>query len=158
MSQDPRTNTLSRPFEASTISEDLTIIGDVTSNGELRIDGRVQGNVHCLSLILGENSEIKGDIKAEEVLIRGRLIGSVRGRRVTLQSTADVEGDLLHLDLAMEQGAYFQGESRRSEDPLAQPAQKQKATATVPQQVHNESRKQPPSTTFIRSLHEVDSI
>jgi cytoskeletal protein CcmA (bactofilin family) len=38
----------------------------------------VQGNVHCLSLILGENSEIKGDVKAEEVLIRGRLIGSVR--------------------------------------------------------------------------------
>ena len=152
MSQDSRTNTVSRPSEASTISEDLTITGDVTSNGELRIDGRVQGNVHCLSLILGENSEIKGDVKAEEVLIRGRLIGSVRGRRVILQSTAHVEGDLLHKDL--EQGAYFQGESRRSEDPLAaaQPAQKQKATATVPQQVHSESRKRPPSTTFIRSL------
>ena len=96
MSQNSRTNTVSRPSEASTISEDLTIIGDVTSNGELRIDGRVQGNVHCLSLILGESSEIKGDVKAEEVLIRGRLIGSVRGRRVMLQSTAHVEGDLLH--------------------------------------------------------------
>ena len=78
MSQDSRTNAVSRLSEASTISEDLTIIGDVSSNGELRIDRRVQGNVHCLSLILGENSEIKGDIKAEEVLIRGRLIGSVR--------------------------------------------------------------------------------
>ena len=95
-------------------AEDLTITGDVTSKGELRIDGRVQGNVHCLSLILGENSEIKGDVKAEDVLIGGRLIGSVRGRRVILQSTAHVEGDLLHKDLAMEQGAYFQGESRRS--------------------------------------------
>jgi cytoskeletal protein CcmA (bactofilin family) len=72
------TNTLSHPSEASTIGEDLTITGDVTSKGELRIDGRVQGNVHCLSLILGENSEIKGDVKAEEVLICGRLIGSVR--------------------------------------------------------------------------------
>jgi cytoskeletal protein CcmA (bactofilin family) len=72
------TNTLSHPSEAPTIGEDLAITGDVTSKGELRIDGRVQGNVHCLSLILGENSEIKGDVKAEEVLIRGRLIGSVR--------------------------------------------------------------------------------
>ena len=149
MSQDSRTNAVSRPSEASTISEDLTIIVDVTSNGELRIDGRVQGNVHCLSLILGESSELKGDVRAEEVLIRGRLIGSVRGRRVI---------NLLHKDLAMEQGAYFQGESRRSEDPLAQPAHKQKATATVPQQVHSESRKPPPLTTFIRSLHEADSI
>lgn len=77
MSQQVDTNTLSHPSEASTIGEDLTITGDVTSRGELRI-GRVQGNVHCLSLILGENSEIKGDVKAEEVLIRGRLIGSVR--------------------------------------------------------------------------------
>jgi cytoskeletal protein CcmA (bactofilin family) len=78
MSQQVGTNTLSHPSEASTIGEDLTITGDVTSKGELRIDGRVQGNVHCLSLIPGENSEIKGDVKAEEVLIRGRLIGSVR--------------------------------------------------------------------------------
>jgi cytoskeletal protein CcmA (bactofilin family) len=159
MSQDPRINTVSRPSEASTIGEDLTITGDVTSKGELRIDGRVQGNVHCLSLILGEKSEIKGDVKAEDVLIGGRLLGSVRGRRVILQSTAHVEGNLLHNDLAMEQGAYFQGESRRSEDPLAvaQPAQKQKVAAE-PQQEHSEGRREPPSTTFIRSLQEADSI
>ena len=115
MTQDPRTITVSRPSEASTIGEDLTITGDVTSKGELRIDGRVQGNVHCLSLILGENSVITGDVKAEDVLIGGRLLGSVHGRRVILQSTAHVEGDLLHKDRAMEQGAYFQGEvtSRR---------------------------------------------
>ena len=152
MSQYPRTNTASRPSEASIIGKDLTITGDVTSNGELRIDGRVQGNVHCLSLILGENAEIKGDVKAEDVLIGGRLLGSVRGRRVMLQSTAHVEGDLLHKDLAMEQGAYFQGESRRAEGPLtaAQPAQKQKVTAE-PQQEHSEGRKDTPPTSFIRS-------
>ena len=150
MTQDPRTITVSRPSEASTIGEDLTITGDVTSKGELRIDGRVQGNVHCVSLILGENSEITGDVKAEDVLIGGRLLGSVHGRRVILQSTAHVEGDLLHKDRAMEQGAYFQGESRRAEDPLAvaQPA------AAASQQEH---RREPPSTTFIRSLQEADS-
>jgi cytoskeletal protein CcmA (bactofilin family) len=159
MSQDLRINAVSRPSEAATIGEGLTITGDVTSKGELRIDGRVQGNVHCLSLILGESSEVTGDVKAEDVLICGRLIGSVRGRRVILQSTAHVEGDLLHKDLAMEQGAYFQGESRRSEDPLAaaQPAQKQKVTAE-PQQEHSEGRKDTPPTTFIRSLQEADSI
>jgi cytoskeletal protein CcmA (bactofilin family) len=151
MSQQVDTNTLSHPSEASTIGEDLTITGDVTSKGELRIDGRVQGNVHCLSLILGENSEIKGDVKAEEVLIRGRLIGSVRGRRVMLQSTAHVEGDLLHQDLAMEQGAYFQGESRRAEGPLAaaQLEQKQKVPAAEPQQEPCGGQKEPPSMTFI---------
>jgi cytoskeletal protein CcmA (bactofilin family) len=151
MSQYPCTNTASRPSEASIIGKDLTITGDVTSKGELRIDGRVHGNVHCLSLILGENAEIKGDVKAEEVLIGGRLLGSVRGRRVTLQSTAHVEGDLLHKDLAMEQGAYFQGESRRAEGPLAaaQLEQKQKVPAAEPQQEPREPQKEPPSMTFI---------
>jgi cytoskeletal protein CcmA (bactofilin family) len=68
--------------DTSTIGEDLTITGDVISKGGLRIDGRVHGDVECLSLILGENSEIEGNVVADEVMIRGRLIGSVRGRRV----------------------------------------------------------------------------
>jgi cytoskeletal protein CcmA (bactofilin family) len=76
------------------------------------------GDVHCASLVLGENSEIEGNVVAEDVVIRGRLIGSVRGVRVILQSTCHVEGDLLHTSLAMEQGAYFEGKSRRAEDPL----------------------------------------
>ena len=44
----------------------------------------MQGNVYCLSLMLGENSEIEGDVKAEDVLIRGRLIGSVHGHNVAV--------------------------------------------------------------------------
>jgi len=76
---------------------------------------------------------------------------------VMLQSTAHVEGNLLHKDLAMEQGAYFQGESR-SEDPLAAAqAQKQKVAAE-PQQEYSEGRKGTPPTSFIRSLQEADSI
>lgn len=104
---------------ASTIAEDLTIIGNVQSNGELHIDGRIEGDVHCASLVLGERSQIEGNVTAEEVVICGRLIGSVRALRVMLQATCHVEGDLLHRDLAMEQGAYFEGKSRRSEDPLS---------------------------------------
>ena len=113
----------SRPSDnspgTSTIGEGLVIDGNVTSNSPLHIDGRVPGDVQCASLVLGENSEIEGNVVAEDVVIRGRLIGSVRGVRVILQSSCHVEGDLLHASLAMEQGAYFEGKSRRSEDPLA---------------------------------------
>ena len=77
----------------------------VTSKGELHIDGRIQGDVRCCSVVLGENSEIEGNVTAEDVVIGGRLIGSARALRVMLQSTAHVEGDLLHKDLAMERGA-----------------------------------------------------
>jgi cytoskeletal protein CcmA (bactofilin family) len=144
----------------STIGEDLTISGNVRSKGELHVDGRVEGDVHCASLILGENSEIDGNVTANDVLIRGSLIGSVRGLRVTLQSTAHVEGDLLHKDLAMEQGAYFEGESRPSEDPLSagQPTQDEEVAAKPQLAERKESRRDKPSTTFVRTLRESDSI
>jgi cytoskeletal protein CcmA (bactofilin family) len=138
----------------STIGEDLMISGDVTSTGELHIDGRVEGDVRCASLVLGETSEIKGNVTAEAVMISGRLVGSVRGRRVILQSTAHIEGDVLHKDLAMEQGAFFEGESRRSEDPLSAGEQ----TAAKPQPERSEGRKDKASSTFVRTLQEWDSI
>jgi cytoskeletal protein CcmA (bactofilin family) len=46
-------------------------------------------------------------------------MGSIRGVRVTLQSSSHVEGDIFHQSLAIEQGAFFEGKSRRSEDPIA---------------------------------------
>jgi cytoskeletal protein CcmA (bactofilin family) len=53
-------------------------------------------------------------------VVRGRVVGSVRGLRVTLQAQSHVEGDIFHQSLAIEQGAYFEGKSRRSDDPLAE--------------------------------------
>ncbi len=61
---------------------------------------------------------ITGGISADEVVVRGHVIGSVHGRRVMLQTTSQVEGDIYHQSLSIEQGAMFEGKSRRtSEDP-----------------------------------------
>ena len=76
----------SSPLSISTIGEDLTITGNVTSKGELHLNGQVQGDVHCVALVLGENAQLEGSVVAEEVMVRGRLIGSVRALRVMLQS------------------------------------------------------------------------
>ena len=103
----------------SIIGEELTITGNVASTGELHVNGRIQGNVHCLALVLGENAQLEGNVVAEDVMLRGRHIGSVRALRVMLQSQAHVEGDLFHKSLAIEQGAHFEGESHPSEDPLS---------------------------------------
>ena len=98
---------------ASTIGSELLITGNVTSNGKIRLDGHVQGDIKCASLVLGENSQLKGSAVAEEVVVGGRLIGSVRAVRLMLQTTSHVEGDLLCQSLAIEQGAYFDGKSHR---------------------------------------------
>jgi cytoskeletal protein CcmA (bactofilin family) len=104
----------------SIIGEDLTIIGNVTSKGEIQVDGEIQGDIHCGSLLLGDKSQVMGSVIAEDIVVRGRVVGSVRGLRVTLQAQSHVEGDIFHQSLAIEQGAYFEGKSRRSDDPLAE--------------------------------------
>jgi cytoskeletal protein CcmA (bactofilin family) len=109
----------SSPLGISTIGEELTITGDVTSNGELHINGQVQGDVYCVALVLGENAQLEGNVVAEDVMVRGHLIGSVRALTVTLKANSRVEGNLFHTRLSLEQGTHFEGESHPSEDPLS---------------------------------------
>ena len=111
------------------------VSGNVTSNGELHLNGQIQGDVHCVALVLGDNAQLEGSVVAEDVMVRGRLIGSVHALRVMLQSTSHVEGNLVHKGLAIEQGAHFEGELRPSEDPLASNPE---VAAAEPQLNHNE--------------------
>ena len=103
----------------SVVGMDLTVTGNLTSNGEVHIEGEVQGDVRCASLIIGDNARVTGGVVAEDIIVRGNLMGTIRGMRVTLQSSSHVEGDIFHKSLAIEQGAFFEGKSRRAEDPTA---------------------------------------
>ena len=103
----------------SQIGSDLTIIGNLVSKGEVHIDGEVQGDLHAANIIVGESARITGGIVADEVIVRGTVMGSIRGKRVVLQSSSKVEGDIFHSQLAIEQGAFFEGKSRRMDDPTA---------------------------------------
>jgi cytoskeletal protein CcmA (bactofilin family) len=113
---------IARPSERnapSVIGPDLTINGNLVSRGEVQIDGEVQGDIQGTYVVIGEKARITGGIVAEEIVVRGHVMGSVRGKRVMLQSSSHVEGDIFHQALAIEQGAFFEGKSRRSDDPTA---------------------------------------
>lgn len=112
----PRSGDRSAP---SIIGPDLTITGNLTSKGEVQIDGEVQGDINATYIVVGERARITGGVLAEEVVVRGHVMGSIRGKRVMLQASSHVEGDVYHQSLAIEQGAFFEGKSRRSDDPLA---------------------------------------
>ena len=103
----------------SIISGDLIISGNLLSGGELQVDGTIDGDVRASSLVVGEQATVTGEVMAEEVIIRGRVIGSVRGLRVVLAANCHVEGEIFHESLAVEPGAFFEGNCRRSDDPLA---------------------------------------
>lgn len=118
----------------SVIGPDLLITGNLVSKGEVQVDGEVQGDIHGTHIVIGERAKITGGIIAEEIVIRGHVMGSVRGKRVLLQNGSHVEGDIYHQTLAIEQGAFFEGKSRRTEDPISalglQPSRHQPEPAT----------------------------
>jgi len=103
----------------SIIGTDLTVTGNVTSKGAIQVEGEIQGDVYCTSLIIGRQGRISGGITAEDVNVHGRVTGSIRAVNATLQSTAHVEGDIYHQSLKLEHGGFFEGKSLRSEEQVS---------------------------------------
>lgn len=104
------------PKSVSVIGADLTITGNLICKGEVQVDGNVEGDIQGSNVVIGENATVTGSISGDEVIVRGHVVGSVRGKRVMLQTTSQVEGDIFHQSLSIEQGAMFEGKSRRSKD------------------------------------------
>jgi len=104
----------------SIISDDLVVHGNLIATGDIQIDGTVEGDVRSQSLTVGEHATITGEVMADDIVVRGRIVGSIRARRVQLATTCHVEGDILHEALAVETGAFFEGNCRHSDDPLGE--------------------------------------
>jgi len=102
----------------SIISTDMAIQGALNSSGDIQIDGRLEGDVRSIGLVIGEKAEIHGEIYAEDVTVRGKVVGRIRARKVLLAATSHVEGDILHEAFAVESGAFFEGNCRHSDNPL----------------------------------------
>ena len=68
-----------RSAAPSIISADLTVTGTLVSNGDIQIDGVVDGDVRSVGLVIGEKAEIHGEILADDITVRGRVIGRDQG-------------------------------------------------------------------------------
>jgi cytoskeletal protein CcmA (bactofilin family) len=97
---------------AACISQGIRIKGEVTGSEDLFIDGHLEGklNLGNSSLTVGPNGEIKADIYAREVIVRGRVDGKIVGReKIQLWNTGTVAGDLQTERLTIEDGAVLRG-------------------------------------------------
>ncbi len=94
----------------SIISPDLKIVGDLKCTGDIQIDGTIEGSVEGGLIIIGEQAKVEGWIVAETVRIFGTINGRVRAKTVHLDKTGKVIGEITHEILAIEAGAYFEGQ------------------------------------------------
>ncbi len=103
----------------SIISADLKVTGDLLSDGDIQVDGVIEGDIQSRTVTVGEAAHVKGSISADTVRVCGAVTGQVRGTSVTLAKTAKVTGDILHQTLAIEPGAFLEGHCKRLEQPVS---------------------------------------
>ncbi len=100
----------------SVIGKDMSIEGQsitVRCKGSLRVNGSIAADLHCAELVVGEQAVVNGSIAADTVRVFGQVHGAILGANVVLHPTAQVEGDIHSQSLTIEQGASFDGRSRK---------------------------------------------
>ena len=102
----------------SILCKDLQVIGQITSTGDIQIDGILDGDLRSHAVTVGQDAPITGELAGETVTIRGRVDGIIRARQVHLCATCEVNGDIYHEALAIETGAHLNGTVKREKDPL----------------------------------------
>ena len=107
----PRTQ--SRPVASngtfSVIGADIVIRGDLEASADLHVDGTVQGDIACASLVQGESSRIEGAINAETARLSGTVKGTITARELVILKSARIEGDVHYDALTIEHGASVEG-------------------------------------------------
>jgi cytoskeletal protein CcmA (bactofilin family) len=97
--------------EKTVIAKGLKIVGSVTAEGLVEVNGQIDGELHGTSLVISHGAEVAGTVTAERVVVDGKVEGPIQGGDVVLKSQAHVIGDIQHQSLAIEKGAYFEGRS-----------------------------------------------
>jgi cytoskeletal protein CcmA (bactofilin family) len=96
---------------STVIAEGLTIIGNVSSDGAVQVNGQIAGDLNCASLTVSPKALINGGVKARSVVVNGKVEGPINAEDVVLKSHAFVTGDIQAQSLLIEPGAHFEGRS-----------------------------------------------
>jgi cytoskeletal protein CcmA (bactofilin family) len=93
----------------SVISKALKITGQLESTEDIRIDGEVNGDVRAVSVTVGNNAKVKGNVYGDTVELAGTVEGKIEAKKVVLGGTARMTGDVVHQDIRIESGAFIDG-------------------------------------------------
>ena len=93
----------------SVLGADVAIKGNIEASADLHVDGVVEGDLTCVSLVQGESSRIDGSITAETARLAGSIKGTITVRELVILRSARIDGDVHYQTLTIEQGAQVNG-------------------------------------------------
>ena len=107
--------TMAKPQENSgvvnLIGVGTTIIGEIKSSGDIRVDGTLSGSIQTKGkVVIGTTGMVEGDVNASNADVSGELKGAISvSELLALKSSAKLDGDIVTNKLAIEPGASFTG-------------------------------------------------
>jgi cytoskeletal protein CcmA (bactofilin family) len=116
----------------SLIGAGTSMKGDITSNGDLRIDGTLVGNIHCSAkVVIGANGVVQGDINGQQADIMGKVTGTIKVKDLLqLKGGSLLNGNIQAAKLQIEPAANFNGECQMTQA-VVSPAQNGKSTPEI---------------------------
>lgn len=102
----------------SVIGPGMEIVGDIKSDGTVRVEGRVEGSIKAAkSVVVGREGTVDGDIETQDVVVAGRISGTVYGEsRVELKDTCQVSGDIRSRRIKLDEGGRVEGSLQMGEN------------------------------------------
>ncbi len=129
----------------NTLASDVEIKGSIKFQQDLSVDGKVEGEISSPNgvLIIGQNAELRGEIKTKSVTVYGRVHGNITvDERCELKANAQLHGDLKAARLVIEEGATFVGKSEVTPNKVTQMKQPEivRQPAAEPQQPQQQAK------------------
>lgn len=93
--------------KTAVLAADIVFQGNIQSEGDIELDGVIDGNVVCRILLIGRTGAVNGNIVARDITVHGEVSGSIVGHVVKLCATCRVLGSLSYESLTVERGAYL---------------------------------------------------
>ena len=138
----------------SIIGAGMTLVGDSDTDGSLRIEGTVRGNVRAgKSVVVGRAGLVDGSVFTQDAVIAGRVSGGIHaGSRLELQATSEVSGEIVAPRMQVEEGAKVQGQVA-----VGEAAVKAASKAAKPQKAGGGGKDEPGTKAEVGGGGEADS-
>ena len=97
----------------SMIGADIVVTGNIEAGVDMKVEGRIVGDVRCATLILGDKSCVQGSIFADRVRVSGRVEGAIETLDLAVEATAHIVGDVTYSRLRVLSGGILEGKMTR---------------------------------------------
>ena len=114
-------NDTEKPAPPSILSKNIRITGNIETDGDIQLEGVIDGDVITHLLTIGTDAVVNGSISGDTMRVDGTVNGQITGRKVELGKSAKVNGDIIHETLSIEAGAFVHGMCRNVEQDRQRP-------------------------------------